>query len=219
MVNEMPRGDPPSVCVTQDEQPLDMPSAPRLCSALANLVEIQAVQVVDGGLALVPTEAGWSRLVRQGKAATVASLRRRLTSQGIPATPSAWRFVKKLPGSAPCRPMQPSWQPLAADDKTWQGEAVVGNDLAVLQGHFPNEPIVPGVAQVLWAAMLARRVFPAVAHHLTGEVRGLKFKRPIQPGGRLRVSLTLQDVDPPRHVAFGYRSDGEHSHGRLLLGR
>lgn len=188
-----------------------------LCSALAAMVEVHAAQVVDDGVTLVPTDTGWNRLARLGKAATVANLRRRLAQECTPATPSAWRFVTRLPSPSQRGPMQPRWHRLAADDTTWQGEAIVGDDLAVLQGHFPGEPIVPGVAQVFWAATLARRVFPACA--LTGEVRGLKFKRAILPGVRLRVLLKFQGVEAQRHVAFGYRSDCEHSHGSLLLER
>ena len=193
-----------------------------LCLALAAMIEVRTVHVVDDSVTLVPTELGWDRIARQGKAATVADLRRRLAQVGARAVPGTWRFVTRLPRATPRPPMQPCWNCLAADDVTWQGEAVVGDDLAVLQGHFPGEPIVPGVAQLFWAATLARRAFPACGHRLTGEVRDLKFKRAILPRVRLRVSLTFEDVDAlgaPRHVAFGYQSDSVHSHGRLLLDR
>lgn len=186
------------------------------------MVEVHAAQVIDGVVALVPTETGWNRLACQGKEATVSDLRQRLAQECDPAAIRAWRFVTRLPGAAQCRPMQPRWRRLAADDTTWQGEAVVGDDLAVLQGHFPCEPIVPGVAQIFWAATLARHVFSHLRDEFTGEVQGLKFKRAILPGVRLRVLLTFQDfqdVGSLRHVAFGYRSDCEHSHGRLLLAR
>lgn len=188
------------------------------CLALAAMVEVHEAQAVDGGVAVVPTGLGWDRIAQRGKAAMVACCEQQLASGGhYGDAKRAWHFVTTVPHAGRCRPMHPCWTCLAADETTWQGEAIVGDDLAVLQGHFPGEPIVPGVAQLFWAAALARLVFPACDQALTGEVRGLKFKRAIRPGVRLRVALTFNDVDQPRHVAFGYRSDGVHSHGRLLL--
>ena len=193
-----------------------------VCVAFAAMPEIEAARLVADGVALQPTAIGWNWIAKHGKTAVVSDLQRRLAAMDLQSTPALWRFVTDLPGVRPCGPMHPSWICLLASDTAWQGETVVGGDLAVLQGHFPKEPIVPGVAQLFWAAALARRVFPRCAagprglSRLTGEVRGLKFKRVILPGTQLRVSLTLKEGDPP-HVAFEYQSDRVHSLGRLLL--
>ena len=86
------------------------------------------------------------------------------------------------------------------------------DDLAVLDGHFPGEPIVPGVAQLFWAATLAGRIFPQSI--LTSEMRNLKFMKTIVPGVRLRLSLNR---NARRRIAFEYSSDaGLHSRGMFL---
>ena len=186
------------------------------CVALATMAEIEAARLVADGVALVPTAMGWDRIAKQGKRAIVSDLWQRLAVMDMPHTSAPWRFVIELPSARPSHPMHPRWTCLLANETTWQGETVVGDDIAVLQGHFPQEPIVPGVAQLFWAAALARQAFPRYATALTGEVRSLKFKRVISPGTQLRISLTLEAGDPP-HVAFDYQSDHMHSHGRLLL--
>ena len=96
----------------------------------------------------------------------------------------------------------------------WRGEANIAGDLAVLDGHFPNEPIVPGVAQLYWADKLAGRVFSS--HTTTGEVVRLKFMKIIVPGTVLRLMLERQARS---RVEFTYTSDhGIHSSGCLVGG-
>jgi 3-hydroxymyristoyl/3-hydroxydecanoyl-(acyl carrier protein) dehydratase len=84
-------------------------------------------------------------------------------------------------------------------------------DLAWFMGHFPSEPILPGIVQVGWAVNAARV--------LTGRAEGpasvqqLKFKSPIRP--QSIVDLALARVDGG--VTFAFRSArGECSSGRLL---
>lgn len=72
-------------------------------------------------------------------------------------------------------------------------------DCPWLEGHFPGQPILPGVVQVGWAA--------AYASELVGrdeppmQLQRIKFKRPILPGARLTLSLTAEDGQ----VYFEYR--------------
>lgn len=85
-------------------------------------------------------------------------------------------------------------------------------DFVWFEGHFPGEPILPGIAQL----RLAIRSVPA----LTGRefqpraVHQLKFKLPIRPDQI--VQLGLQLMDDGATVLFSIRSAaGEHSSGRL----
>ena len=106
------------------------------------------------------------------------------------------------------------WAEVSRDCDRWCGQAIVPKGLAVLEGHFPNEPIVPGVAQLFWAATEARRVFPDCV--LTSELRNLKFSKAILPELRLRLTL-LHERGKRRRIAFEYASDaGVHSRGYLL---
>ena len=110
------------------------------------------------------------------------------------------------------RPLFPVWRVVECAAATWCGEARITDDLAVLDGHFPNEPIVPGVAQLHWADKLAHRAFTGCG--TTVEVMRLKFVRVIVPGTLLRLRLECRERS---RVEFRYTSeDGVHSSGCLV---
>jgi len=62
-------------------------------------------------------------------------------------------------------------------------------DLEAFTGHFPGDPILPGVVQVDWAIRLGAEVFGPL-----GPFSGLdqvKFLEPIRPGATLTLDLAL----------------------------
>jgi 3-hydroxymyristoyl/3-hydroxydecanoyl-(acyl carrier protein) dehydratase len=62
--------------------------------------------------------------------------------------------------------------------------------LKVFEGHFPGDPIVPGVAQVDWAIQ-----FGAAAYGSLGLFLGidhLKFQDLIRPGETLELALSFE---------------------------
>lgn len=68
---------------------------------------------------------------------------------------------------------------------------MIDAQLAVFEGHFDGRPILPGVAQIDWAARFAR-------HHLGRErvfsgMRRLKFRRVIQPPTTVCLALDWCD--------------------------
>jgi 3-hydroxymyristoyl/3-hydroxydecanoyl-(acyl carrier protein) dehydratase len=76
-------------------------------------------------------------------------------------------------------------------------------------------PILPGVVQVEWAAVLARRHFPLPPDFQSLEQ--LKFRKVIRP--QTEVTLTLSCLPSGKGVEFRYASDaGEHSRGRIRFG-
>jgi 3-hydroxymyristoyl/3-hydroxydecanoyl-(acyl carrier protein) dehydratase len=90
----------------------------------------------------------------------------------------------------------------------------VSDDLRWVEGHFPRTPILAGVVQLHWAALLARGVFGLSA--FPHDIVRLKFQRPVLPPAVLE--LRLQRIDE-LNVQFGFRSPGHaHSQGRLLFG-
>jgi len=84
----------------------------------------------------------------------------------------------------------------------------------VFQGHFPNAPIVPGLAQVDWAIRLGEVTFGPL-----GDFKGianLKFQRVIVPDEPIELRLTLHPVK--RTLAFDYQGlDGRKSAGTLIF--
>ena len=89
-------------------------------------------------------------------------------------------------------------------------ETVIELDLFVdaglfqFQGHFPNEPVLPGVAQIDWAARFGRERFG-----LTGTITRLgqlKFSKLIVADSQ--VLLRLEWSEEKQRLLFSYR-DGE----------
>ena len=189
-----------------------------LVDAVTKMCCVKRAAVRAGELDIVPTEAGWELLARSGKEALVRELHDRLPTVLVadPA-PERWRFVRRLSGSWKARagrPLHPRWDPLDRTAASWRGKTIVTNDLAVLEGHFPDEPIVPGLAQLMWAEALSRRLFPD--HASTGEVRNLKFRQPIVPGVRIELDL-VHEARRPSRIAFQYASQaGTHSRGVIV---
>lgn len=189
-----------------------------MVSEVEHSESVESARFHEGELLVVPTEAGWATLAHKGKQALIRELNYLLT----PATAAEqaqgrWRFVRRLPAAREASrdyPLHPLWEELDRTAATWLGETAVLDDLAVLDGHFPNEPIVPGLAQVLWADTLSRRVF--AAYTATAEIRNLKFARLVVPGVRLRLELA-HDTRSRSRVAFSFTSDaGTHSSGSLI---
>jgi 3-hydroxymyristoyl/3-hydroxydecanoyl-(acyl carrier protein) dehydratase len=88
----------------------------------------------------------------------------------------------------------------------------ITTDLIAFDGHFPETPILPAVAQIDWAVRIARAEFalPARFHAL----RALKFLAVVQPPAELTLDL-LRGTDG-RTVAFTYlRSGTACSSGRI----
>ncbi len=189
-----------------------------LVSAVERLESVEAARLQAGELHVVPTEAGWEALAHKGKRTLIQELSGVLSSGATPeGVPERWRFVHRLPSAAKAdsnRPLHPDWEELEHTEATWLGEATVTGDLAVLEGHFPNEPVVPGLAQLLWADALSRRAFPD--HAATAEVRNLKFARILAPGVNFRIAL-VHRIGTRSQVAFRLTSDaGTHSSGVLI---
>jgi 3-hydroxymyristoyl/3-hydroxydecanoyl-(acyl carrier protein) dehydratase len=85
-------------------------------------------------------------------------------------------------------------------------------ELAAFNGHFPDTPILPAVAQVDWAVRIARDEFALPAHFLA--LRALKFLAIVQPPVELTLDLTR--APDGRSVAFTYQRAGTAcSSGRI----
>jgi len=88
---------------------------------------------------------------------------------------------------------QPWWVHHRCDAEHFQGLLYVDAGLPLFAGHFPDNPILPGVVQIDWAVSIAQEMFAAAAEqHFSGMSR-IKFRAPVQPGAWLRVSLRLRE--------------------------
>lgn len=68
-----------------------------------------------------------------------------------------------------------------------------------LQDHFPGFPILPGVMMLEAMVQAARRLLstrdPAMARHVLGSVRALKYGAMVKPGDTLRVEVRISEPD------------------------
>ncbi len=179
------------------------------------------------GMVLALTEAGWQQLLTHGRQAMAQALRALLADRvERVALPRSWRYVERMPMNAQSKvtqqsllalfdPMMPApqWIRRSATEACARLQVVAG--LRVLDGHFPQALLVPGVAQLHWAVTLAQQAFALTAAYGRGEV--IKFQQPILPGDAVEVEL--QWLEGKGAVQFAIRSArGMHASGRLLQG-
>lgn len=195
---------------------------------LTPLVAAARVVVLPGahaelGAVLVPSAAGRAELERRGAFATGRALRRALAGEfEAVVLPRRFRFVAELPrdplGKTRVADLAALFAPARARPIVARREAAPGRltllleidrSLACFRGHFPGEPIVPGVAQLEWAVAFAREAFGIAGAF--GGVDALKFQRVIAPG--MAVTLTLEWREPV--LAFRFESAAPHSSGRI----
>ena len=182
---------------------------------------------------VVPSAEGAVRLETLGAFRFGRLLRRALAAtQESAGLPRHWRFVDALP-SGPLgkrrradiaslfedtalmdhstgdhssgRPTEPEVRAMRPLPDGMALDLFLPAELAQLDGHFPGMPIVPGVAQIDWAAKLAARHLGAgdgVARKFQ-----VKFRRVTVP--ETTVTLTLRHVPARRRLTFEYRAAGE----------
>ena len=83
------------------------------------------------------------------------------------------------------------------DEQNAVGTYTLRGDEFFVQGHFPGNPILPGVIQCEMAAQTCAVLF---AERLKGKLplfagmNNVKFKRPIKPGDRITFKCALQRI-------------------------
>lgn len=177
------------------------------------------------------SDAGFARLRALGK----QGLRSQLSSyleqwfEGV-TLPRQWRFVKALPENTqgkiaqtalvslfndpPLGTILPSPVEVRHDGDTAELTLHISPDLAVLQGHFPDLPIVAGVAQISWAWAFAQEYLQVKGYVIGMEV--IKFRKVLLPETDLSLRLDW-DRDKSK-VHFEFRNDDvAFSSGRLRV--
>jgi hypothetical protein len=85
--------------------------------------------------------------------------------------------------------------------------------LGCFRGHFPGNPVLPGIVQIHWAVIVSLASFGY--HDLPAEIKRLKFKRVVTPPRIIELTLSRPCGN---EVQFEYASLGQqHSQGRLIF--
>ncbi len=102
---------------------------------------------------------------------------------------------------------------LTTQDERWTATIEIPADTAYVTGHFPGEPILPGIAEIgLVLQVLERGGAPAV---LTG-LKSFRFRNPVRPGDVLQ--LELRPPGEQASVTFDLRrGDDRIANGTLFL--
>ncbi len=95
----------------------------------------------------------------------------------------------------------------AAADGSAKGRYTIRGDEWFLQGHFPGNPVVPGVIQ---CEMMAQTCCVLVGDHgktpLFSGIERVRFKKPVHPGDTLEFECRLEKVKGPFYFAKGQGS-------------
>jgi 3-hydroxyacyl-[acyl-carrier-protein] dehydratase len=108
------------------------------------------------------------------------------------------------------------------DHDHFQASAVWSADGAILRGHFPGLPLVPGVMLVELVAQVAgagMRAGSPAARRLAGDYLGLlagirkcSFRRPVLPGDRVQVDVRTRPMsDTAASVTAQLSVDGDEA--------
>ena len=86
-------------------------------------------------------------------------------------------------------------------------------DAGFYRGHFPGNPVLPGIVQVHWVVTASRFLFGM--SNGPGEIKRLKFKSVVTPPNVIELALCRPSEC---EVQFDYSSLGrQHSQGRLIF--
>ncbi|MFC1889397.1 hypothetical protein ACFL4G_06530 [Thermodesulfobacteriota bacterium] len=110
--------------------------------------------------------------------------------------------------------MTDAWAPLTKLRTTDQGaieaEACIQPDSAWFDGHFPNRPILPGVALLgLIERAIESQNQTADIPFFIDSFRRVKFKKPVESEVDLLISLLPRKQGPVREYSFTIRASEE----------
>ncbi len=179
---------------------------------------------------IVPSESGQRQLQLEGRAAMIRLLRRQLMEVfETVVLPRKWLFMDAMPlnpqGKIDGALLAQLWrldpvkfpQLQSCRRQPWRVvlELRVRSDLVYFDGHFPGQPILPGVAQLAWAESYGKLFFAIDKPFFLLEV--IKFKKIIQPEAQL--TMTLEWKSDTGKLYFEVDSAAaSHSSGRMVYG-
>jgi len=68
----------------------------------------------------------------------------------------------------------------------------ISRGIVFFEGHFPSQPVLPGIVQVDWAIFFARKSFNLTEESCI-EIEQIKFMKIIKPNTKLDLLLKLEN--------------------------
>ncbi|MDR3091836.1 MAG: 3-hydroxyacyl-ACP dehydratase FabZ [Clostridiales bacterium] len=104
---------------------------------------------------------------------------------------------------------------ISPDGKTCVGEVTITGEEWFLQGHFPDNPVVPGVIQCEMMAqaccvLLKDELAAGKTPYFTGMDK-IKFRKMVKPGDTLVTEAALTKARPPFYFASVRASVGDET--------
>ena len=177
------------------------------------------------GCIVVLTEQAREQLQQLGKAAFVTALKQQLKDRlETLAIPRQWRFLSQLPQNAQSKLnknylkslFMPMLQPVVLS-QSQNAENHILNlefppELLCFKGHFPTQPIYPGVGQIAFLQHFAKSIWSDLVWCQGYEQ--LKFQNLIRPYAVVQLKLSRKE-----HKVSFELLDSEHTlaSGRLLF--
>lgn len=201
-------------------------SLPRVEAALRDIPDVSDVACVDiparkGALGAIVVLQGDAvkQLEQLGAFRFSRQIRSVIANRLEPMErPRFWRFVHAIPANAQGKRAVEELRSLFEDiiselptildrqfdEKNAQYSLELNTDLCWFEGHFPGQPILPGVAQLHIASLLAE---DAWGFTVTGiEMARVKFRHVMQPNDLVTLKLSYENAT---RVDFRYLVRGE----------
>lgn len=185
---------------------------------------------VETAIVMCLTNVGEAELMLLGRKSFIALLRRSLASdfEAI-VLPRRWRFVDVMPcdaqGKSPLAMLQglfdiapeikwPQILNVTTEGATVTVQCHIPANLLYFDGHFTDNPILPGVAQVYWAEKLGCQLLSINGRFKS--MNRIKFLQII--GANKNVTIILEYNEAKKMLAFKYQSEKcLHSSGRIYF--
>ena len=180
------------------------------------------------GVVLVLTETGKELLQQQGRSELIKQFRKQLMQVfETVVLPRKWVFMQSLPLTTQAKidtellrqlvsldvARFPQIQDCELDGNKVSLQLKVQPGLIYFSGHFPQQPILPGVTQLAWVEQFGKLFFNIELPFFRMEV--IKFKKIIRPGDIIQMVLNWKASTGKLYFEL-CSVDDSHSSGRMV---
>ena len=106
----------------------------------------------------------------------------------------------------------PLFNDIVVNDEQIEIQLSISDDLSFFAGHFPGQPVLPGIVQIHWAGELAKFILG-----LDGfmALKNIKFNSMVLPSSQLK--LVLKYNQEKQTLRFDYSSESEKRSNGLFV--